>query len=185
MLVAPKMEPTPLRGIGGHKWFWGPDAEQFIYPLDKLFTMYLHSVGRNSTLIIGVTPDPDGLIPDADAERLREFGTEIQRVFGKALAETDQHSTGNEVILETGAKPFDCLVMQEDIRQGERVREYVVEAWVDASWIEIARGSCIGHKRIHRLGTPVTAERVCLRIGKSTAIPILSKLAIHSAGVAK
>lgn len=112
MLLVPKMEPTPLRGIGGHEWFWGPDAEQFIHPLDKLFTMYLHSVGRNSTLIVGLTPVPDGLIPDADAERLWEFGAEIQRVFGNALVQTNAHSTGNEVILKTGAKPFELPRMK-------------------------------------------------------------------------
>ena len=44
--------------------------------------MYHGSVGRNSTLILGVTPDDRGLLPDVDVARLKEFGEEIQRRLG-------------------------------------------------------------------------------------------------------
>ena len=55
------MADSPLRGANGrHEWFWEPDDENNIYPLTTLMDMYEKSVGRNATLIIGLTPDPMG-----------------------------------------------------------------------------------------------------------------------------
>ena len=75
------MSDAPLRGNGGHDWFWEPGREQPINPLDKLVDIYDRSAGHNTTLILGVTPNPDGLMPVPDVERLREFGEEIKRRF--------------------------------------------------------------------------------------------------------
>ena len=61
----PAMSDAPLRGYNGrHEWFWEPGDEDHIEPLERLMDMYGQSVGRNSTLIIGLTPDPNGLLPD-------------------------------------------------------------------------------------------------------------------------
>ncbi len=76
------MSDAPLRGYNGrHEWFWEPADENHILPLENLVDMYYRSVGHNSTLILGLTPDPDGLIPGPDVRRLREFGDEITRRF--------------------------------------------------------------------------------------------------------
>ncbi len=82
----PAMSDAPLRGNGGHDWFWEPNREHIINPLDKLVEMYYHSVGHNTTLILGVTPGPDGLMPEPDVKRLKEFGDEIDRRFSNPLA---------------------------------------------------------------------------------------------------
>lgn len=83
------MADTPLRGANGrHEWFWEPDDENNIYPLNELMDKYEKSVGRNATLILGLTPDPNGLIPKGDEQRLKEFGTEINRRFSSPLAQT-------------------------------------------------------------------------------------------------
>lgn len=176
----PAMSDAPLRGYHGHEWFWEPGDEGLIYPLNDLFKMYLNSVGRNSTLILGVTPDTNGLIPEADAIRLKEFGDEVRRVFGKSLANT--HGKGVELVLETKHVDFDYVVLQENIRKGERVREYVLETMQDGTWQTLAKGTCIGHKRIHQLDAPVTAAKIRLRIIRSTARPIIKNLAIYHAG---
>lgn len=48
----PAMADTPLRGINGrHEWFWEPDDENTVYPVESLMNMYYKSVGRNATLI--------------------------------------------------------------------------------------------------------------------------------------
>ena len=47
---------------------------------------YEKSVGRNATLILGLTPDPTGLIPAGDAQRLKEMGDEINRRFSSPIA---------------------------------------------------------------------------------------------------
>jgi len=82
----PAMSDAPLRGNGGHDWFWEPDREGTISPLNKLVEMYYNSVGHNTSLILGVTPGPDGLMPKPDVERLKEFGDEIKRRFSKPIA---------------------------------------------------------------------------------------------------
>ncbi|WP_204987481.1 hypothetical protein [Sphingobacterium bovisgrunnientis] len=51
--------------------------------------MYLKSVGRNSTLILGITPDTSGLIPAGDFKRLEEFGKEINRLFDNPIAKVN------------------------------------------------------------------------------------------------
>lgn len=77
------MADTPLRGYNGrHEWFWEPgDDDKAVYPLSNLMDMYEKSVGRNATLIVGLTPNPEGLISQQDVKRLQEWGQEINRRF--------------------------------------------------------------------------------------------------------
>jgi len=173
----PAMSDAPLRGHGGHEWFWEPGDERLIYPLKNLFDMYINSVGRNSTLLLGVTPDTNGVIPAADAKRLKEFGDALKRVFGKPLAEAS--GTGTELLLETKGAEFNYVVLQEDIREGERVRNYVLEIMQDGTWQPLAKGTCIGHKRIHYLDAPVTTSKVRLRITKAAACPAIREFTLH------
>lgn len=68
---------TPLRE--GH-WFWHPNDEKSLKPLDKLLDVYHKSVGRGAQLVLGLAPDNRGLMPDADVAHLREFGDAIGRI---------------------------------------------------------------------------------------------------------
>ena len=44
----PAMSDVPLRGYNGrHEWFWEPDDESHIQPLNNLIEMYYNSVGHN------------------------------------------------------------------------------------------------------------------------------------------
>ena len=140
--------------------------------------MYYRSVGHNSTLIVGLTPDNRGLMPEPDAKRCREWGDAIRRIFSNCVVHTS--GQGDEIGLtlpETVA--FDHIVLQEDIREGERVRAYVVEARQGDAWHEIAGGTCIGHKRIHRLDAPVMASQLRLRVEQAITMPKISKLAVY------
>ncbi|MBK8975502.1 MAG: alpha-L-fucosidase [Planctomycetes bacterium] len=165
----PAMADAPLRN---HEWFWEPDDEHKLYPLEQLVEMYFASVGRNATLILGATPDRRGLVPDADFERLRELGRAVRAALGEPVA--SRAAEGSELVLDVpGDRPFDVVVLREDIRYGERVRQYVVEARLTGdTWNPIASGTCIGHQRIHRL--PATrGPQVRVRIERATATPLL------------
>ena len=70
-----------------------------------------------------------------------------------------------------------AVILQEQIREGERVRRYVLEAQVEGSWKEICEGASIGHKRIQRFD-PVTTDHVRLRILDSAAEPLIRRLAL-------
>lgn len=176
----PAMSDAPLRGHGGHEWFWEPDDEDIIYPLEKLVDMYCHSVGRNSTLIVGLTPDDRGLLPDADVARLQEWGAAIDALFAHPVGALTAPTRGQvvEITLDP-EQAFDVIVLQEDIRFGERVRAYSLEVLRDDVWHEIATGSCVGHKRIERLAAPQQGEALRVVIQDAVGTPLLSHLGAY------
>jgi alpha-L-fucosidase len=177
---SPAMSDAPLRGYNGrHEWFWEPGDEEHIFPLENLLDMYYKSVGRNSTLIIGVTPDDRGLLPEMDVKRMAEFGKEIKRRFSKPVAWTGGKGEIVELKLKEPAQ-IDHVVIMEDIKHGERIREYIVEATRgEDMWGKICDGTSIGHKRIQHF-PPVEVVAVRLCITKSTETPIIRNLAVYN-----
>lgn len=175
----PAMSDAPLRGFGGrHEWFWEPGDEEHIFPLENLMNMYYCSVGHNSTLILGVTPDARGLIPEADSIRMKEFGDEIHRRFDHPLGIAS--GRGERLQLSLPHKfTVNAISLSEDISKGERVREYVVEGKVNGRWKLLAEGSCIGHKRIEEI-EPASVSALRLRVTKSIGIPEISDFSVYS-----
>jgi len=173
----PAMCDAPIRE---HDWLWRPGREDRLQPVERLVDMYYKSVGRNANLILGAVPDRDGLIPQADFKRYAEFGREIRRRFDKPVAEA--RGTGVCIELDMGqAERFDHAVIMEDIREGERIREYVVEvANSGGRWETICSGSSVGHKRIERV-TAVRAKWVQLRITQAAARPVIKQFAVYCA----
>lgn len=175
----PAMSDAPLRGYNGrHEWFWEPGDDAHVFPLEHLMKMYNGSVGRNSTLILGVTPDDRGLLPDVDVARLKEFGEEIQRRFGNPIATTQGEGKRLQLKLPATTK-INAIVIAEDIRQGERVRSYKVEGKVNGKWKTLATGSCIGHKRIEEI-EPVEVSALRLQIGESLDLPVIAGFSVYS-----
>jgi alpha-L-fucosidase len=163
------------RGI----WLWLPGTEGELFTVDELVDKYERSVGHNCNLLLNANPDPSGLIPEPDMQRYREFGAEIRRRYGTSLAETSGKGSVVELALEEPAR-IDRVMTMEDIREGERVREYVVEGRMDGGWVELVRGESVGHKKIDRFA-PMTAGAVRLRVTRSVAEPIIRRLAVFRA----
>jgi alpha-L-fucosidase/lysophospholipase L1-like esterase len=172
----PAMSDAPLRN---HEWFWEPNNEDKIVPLNRLIDMYYRSVGHNSTLILGLMPDPRGLIPDADAARLAELGDAIRTRFAEPVAETK--GEGNTITLRL-AKPqaINHVIIQEDIADGEHVRAFEIDATVDGDWKRLGVGTCIGQKYIVET-QEVTAKAVRLHVTRSVAPPRIKRLAVYHA----
>lgn len=174
----PAMADTPLRGANGrHEWFWEPDDETAIYPLSTLMEMYEKSVGRNSTLILGLTPDARGLLPTADSTRIAEFGAEIHRRYATPLSRTEGASTTLQLRFRQPTQ-VSYAVLQEDFTRGERIRAYVLEGRVGGRWQRLAEGSCVGHKRIERFD-PVEVTAVRVRVTESVGEPLITDFAIY------
>ncbi len=174
----PAMSDAPLRGYNGrHEWFWEPDDEAHIFPVENLIEMYYKSVGRNSTLILGLTPDARGLMPDEDIQRMNEFRAEINRRFGEALGTVQ--GNGKQINLNlSGVREIKNIVVQEDIRHGERVRKYKVEGRVNGKWQTLASGSCIGHKRIQEI-SPVKTSNLRLIVEESLDTPMIKAFSVY------
>ncbi len=173
----PAMSDAPLRGNGGHDWFWEPDRAHLIFPLEDLVNKYYNSVGHNTTLILGVTPGPDGLMPEPDVKRLKEFGEEINRRFADPVASTS--GTKKRITLGLSKRqPVNQVVLTEDIAQGERVREFTIEGKTRDGWQPIFEGSCIGHKFIHRFDD-LEVSKVRLKITESREVPQISEFSVY------
>ncbi|MCX6977621.1 MAG: hypothetical protein NTX04_06715 [Verrucomicrobia bacterium] len=102
----------------------------------------------------------------------------MRRRFGKSLGE----SSGKGTILELDLKHsqrIEHIITMEEILEGERVHEYVLEGFMGNTWKELCKGTAIGHKRIDRFA-PVEVSKVRLRIVKSSAEPLIRKLAAFS-----
>ena len=171
------MADTVLRN---HLWFWRPNTENKIRSLEHLVQCYYQSVGRNANLVLGLTPDPSGRLPEPDMKRCAEFGAEIRRRFDQPVAET--HGTGNVITLDLPRpQRIDHVVIMEEITRGERVRKYAVEGFVSGNaWQPICAGTSIGHKRIEQF-KPTEVAKLRLRITASRAAPMIRQLAaFHS-----
>ncbi len=166
----PAMSDAPLRGYNGrHEWFWEPGDEEHIFPVENLMDMYYKSVGRNSTLIMGLTPDRSGLLPEPDVKRIKEWGDEIRRRFETPIATVSGKGNVHTINLK-GRQPVNHVIIQENIKNGERIRKYKVEGRVNGRWITLCEGESVGHKRIEQFGD-VTVTRLRLTIEQSIAEP--------------
>lgn len=65
-------------------WFYH-DGESPLTP-ERLFQMYLETVGRNATLILNIPPNKAGVLPDASVNALTGMGDLIRNRLGNDLA---------------------------------------------------------------------------------------------------
>jgi len=137
---------------------------------------YIKSVGRNTNMLLGIVVDDRGLVPDADVQRMKEFGNMIKSTFDKPLASTS--GKGNTLTLELKDKEqIAYIVIMEEIKNGERVREYEISGYADGQWTKVAKGSCIGHKRIEPVKGRFT--KIKLEILQSESEPIIENLSVY------
>ena len=77
----------------------------------------------------------------------------------------------------TGMNRF---LVQEDIRLGQRIKKFKLEALVDNDWQLIASETTIGRKRILRFPN-VTATKLRLTIEDAKASPVISNIEVYNA----
>ena len=82
--------------------------------------------------------------------------------------------------LDLGApRTFNVIRLQEPITLGQRVAAYHVDVWQDDAWMKISEGTTVGYKKLDRMETPVTAQRVRLVIEEALAAPLLAEMGLH------
>jgi hypothetical protein len=146
-----------------------------------LIEIYYMSVGRGVNLLLNIAPDGHGVVPEAQVHRLMEFGDEIKARFAKPLAATRGEGETLELNLaEAGTIPqeIDHILLREDIRQGERVRQFVVEGrGADGNWGPLLSGTQIGARQLVPI-PPVKLNGLRLRIEKSLGHPVIREFAV-------
>jgi alpha-L-fucosidase len=178
---------TPL-----HKshWFWHPNDEATLKTLPELLSTYEHTVGRGGQLMLGLAPDRRGLLPQADVQRLKEFGAALKQRFANNLvarhAPTDSQvslaldgdidtfwsappGSNHALLTVTFPQPvtFNHALAMEWLNAGQHVEKYAIEIYKDGKWAAVSSGLAIGHKKIEEF-SPVTASRVRLNILSSS-----------------
>jgi len=94
---------------------------------------------------------------------------------------TDDSVIVSSVTIDFGQPTeFNRFLVQEDIRLGQRVKEFTVDVYSNNEWKPIAAQTTIGRKRILRFPN-VVATQVRLNIIDSKACPVISNIAVYNA----
>ncbi len=187
-------------------WFYHAAEDDKVKPLDRLLEIYDTSVGGNAQLLLNVPPDKRGRIPENDVRRLRELGEAVRAASAvnlaagaKAAASSAGPGRRASAVLDGdpgtawtpaarddeprlefdlgGEREFDRLMIREDIRAGQRVETFVLEAREGGAWCEVARATTIGHQRFLRF-PPVKSSRVRVRFTGVRAAPVISEFGL-------
>lgn len=214
---------TPINKRG---WFWHPGQGNAVKSPEHLMDVYLSSVGRGANLILNLAPNRDGRLDPADVAALDAFGDMRRKLLAKdyalkAKVKTSEYRgkayNGSQMTdgdIESYwcpndgtttptaefklAKPatFDVVRVREQIRLGQRVEAFQVDAWVDGAWKTIVepgqpgenesgfdgvcggKGHTIGNQVLRRIKEPVTTDRVRLSIVRAKACPCISEFSL-------
>ena len=161
-------------------WFYHAEQDNQVKTFEELKNIYYSSIGMNSTLLLNVPPDKRGLIHENDIKSLMMLNEYIKKTYAINLADKAGIINKNSII-EFHFKykiSFDRLMLQENIRNGQRVEHFVVEIYRKGQWLQIAQGKTIGYKRI--VCFPVTrARKVRIRFLSYRALPEITKSGIY------
>ena len=172
-------------------WFYHPEQDGKVKTPEQLFDLYLRSVGRGGALDLGIAPDPRGLLHENDVKALQGFGELLRATFAedlakhsdlgiKALTDGDRYSHAAGDMFDLGwteAMTFDLIRLRENIRMGQRIDAFVVEAMVGGSWKAIARATSIGACRIIQFPA-VTTRRIRVRVTGTAAPSLISEIGV-------
>jgi len=189
-------------------WFYHAKEDGEVKSPEKLLDIYFSSVGRNSVLLLNVPPDRRGRIHENDAANLLGFRRLLDGIFETNLAARAgikasnaagghpassildgdeisfwQASEGEEsaaIEFDLGRDgAFDVALLRENIRVGQRVEEFSLQAWDGKDWVTFAAGTTIGYKRLLRF-PEATARKVRLVISRSRTEPTLAAFGLFS-----
>ncbi len=200
---------VPLR----RGWFYHQAQDGTVKTPAQLLDIYFKSVGRGADLDLGLAPDQRGLLHENDVKSLAEFGAILQQTFSVNLAQgakikasnvrgkefapnklldvdrysywaTEDKMTTPEVIftLKKSAS-FNVIRLRENIKLGQRIEAFAVDAWQSGAWKEIANATSIGANRLIKLSSKITTNKVRLRITKSPVCVALSDFGLFSLDV--
>ncbi len=190
-----------------NQWFWNEETS-YVRPLSALIDIFYHSIGNNGVLLLNVSPDRHGVIPEDQIRRLQEFRAFMDGTFGKNLAlgararaadtsadgilADDEstcwspdipdwdcgESTAAVEITLPQAQTFDNLQLREHIQAGQRVAGWRAFAFVNGAWRKIAEKKTIGFRVIVRFPA-VTTDRIRIEITRSRDTPMLSGFGLY------
>ena len=166
-------------------WFYHADQDERVRSLANLVNIYYRSVGCNSVLLLNIPPDRRGLIHEVDVQRIKELSEYINKTFANNYVEN-----GNQLwVAETGqSKEYNVkagsmvntFLIQEDITQGQRVEDFLVEVYSNGAWQYAAEGTTVGYKRLLRF-SDCQPEKIRVTIRSTRATANISNIGLYYA----
>ena len=169
-------------------WFYHAEEDDKVRSLEELASIYIQSVGGNATFLLNVPPHPQGYIAAQDANRLAEFGRWLEDSFRENLLTQASFTASNQsgelneqwVMAETAhAISPHFFVLQEEIRESQRIEEFCLLYWNGAAWTEACSGGAVGYKRICRLRAAISSNKWMLRIPASRGPAVIKTFALY------
>ena len=161
-------------------WFGGNPRS-----LDDLKKVFYHSVGNGVGLLINFPVRKDGSIAPDVLQRAKEFNDYIEKAVGHKLYSI-KNQKGKEVMLtfDTPAE-IDHVAVKEDLRFGERVRKFKVEAYTGDTWIPvIEEGVSLGYQLIRKID-PIVVTKVRITVEESVGEPRIKEIYVTRTGMKK
>lgn len=185
-------------------WFYHAKEDTMVKSPERLFEIYMTSVGRGSVLLLNIPPDRRGLFHEEDVKALKGFKQLLDTEFKTNLAlnakasasntRGDQYAASNlidndaasywatddEVKTATieikldGLKTVKYIVLKEYINLGQRVKSFSIQS---GSGETLATGTTIGHERILKVASETDVIRVLIEDSK--ACPLISAIEIY------
>lgn len=143
-------------------WFYHPEEDNKVKTPDQLFDIYLNSVGKGANLILNVPPDRRGRIHEQDSAALVALGKRIKTSFQHNLLLTrkgplidgnratgEKVGVGRDITFDLGrSRSFHTMVLREYLPEGQHVQSFKIEVEKGKKWVEIARSTTIGARKI-------------------------------------
>ncbi|HUG25410.1 alpha-L-fucosidase [Piscinibacter sp.] len=203
---------TNVTILSNSQWFWARNKKP--RPVTQLVDIYYSSIGRNGNLILNLSPDNRGLVPEDQVTALGQMAEIVRDTFAHNLAAGAKASADHAAPRRGAAsaldgsldtwweaakgraggtltlawpKPvsFDVVSLQEAVdHRSQRIETFALETWHGSGWVtaqHIAFDALttVGHRRLVRLQSPVTTDRVRVRITASRLEPTLAEIGLY------
>ena len=187
-------------------WFWS--AEKRPKTPTELIDIFYTSIGRNGNMLLNLSPDTRGLIPEDQLASLNQMAQVVNDTFAvnlaigaTVIADHSNPANAPELMLDdnidtwweaaTGEScatitlslpkmvTFDVVSLQEAIDyRSQRIEVFSIDVWNGESWSTVETQTTVGHKRLLRLESPITTAKVRIRIMGSRLEPTLAEICL-------
>jgi alpha-L-fucosidase len=190
-------------------WFYHQNEDELVKSPYKLTDIYYNSVGLNGVLLLNVPPDKHGLIHENDIKSLQGFRYLLDETFKENFLKNSKTIVSNEVlgneakyifdddpktfwttdknvnkaaieIQMTKGRTFNCIMLQENILEGQRIEKFHLDYWDGQLWRTFTEGTTVGYKRLLRF-PDVYTDRIKIIIDQSRTNPTLSSAGVYKA----
>ena len=188
-------------------WFWHKRENRQVKTVKELTDLYLRTVGGNSTLLLNIPPDADGLFSSTDVQRLGQLGETIRAAFAENLAKdavftasaddgvhtaenlredfcdsyfktNDGDNTVTVSVKMPEMRKLHIVALKENLRFSQRIERFAVEYRCGKGWKRICEGTTVGYQKFCRF-RPVTTDEIRILILDSRVCPVLSHVAVY------